>query len=223
MKLTLGTNHPHTLISRNNLGNTYRAAGRFGEAVELLEATLGLQQSTVGPDHPDTLITRDNLASAYEAAGRMADAEPLRRDAVTRRRAVEKPDRTLLAGDLAQLADVLLKQAKWSEAEPVLRETLAIRDRTTPTDWTRFDTMSQLGGALLGQHRFAEAESLVIDGYNGIKTREFAIPAPAKPRLTDAAERVIQLYTAWGNSAKAAEWKTKLGLADLPGNVFARP
>jgi eukaryotic-like serine/threonine-protein kinase len=41
--------------------------------------------------------------------------------------------------------------------------------------------------------------------------------------VSEAAERVIRLYQAWGKPQKAAEWKVKLGLADLPDNVFGRP
>ncbi len=36
--------------------------------------------------------------------------------------------------------------------------------------------MSLLGGALLGQGRYAEAEPLVIGGYEGMKAREAKIP-----------------------------------------------
>jgi FtsP/CotA-like multicopper oxidase with cupredoxin domain len=32
-----------------------------------------------------------------------------------------------------------------------------------------------------------------------------------------------EAYEAWGKPGKAAEWKAKLGLADLPADVFARP
>jgi eukaryotic-like serine/threonine-protein kinase len=80
-----------------------------------------------------------------------------------------------------------------------------------------------LGGALHGQGRYAEAEPLVIEGYRGIKARAARIPAAGKPRLPETAERVIRLYEAWGKPARAAEWKVKLGQADLPANVFARP
>jgi hypothetical protein len=31
------------------------------------------------------------------------------------------------------------------------------------------------------------------------------------------------MYEAWGKPGKAAEWKSKLGLTDLPADVFARP
>jgi hypothetical protein len=83
--------------------------------------------------------------------------------------------------------------------------------------------MSQLGGAVLGQGRYAEAEPLVVPGYEGMKAREARIPATAKPRLAEAAVRVVRLYEAWGKADQATAWKARLGMEDLPADVFARP
>src|SRR5271157_4885900 len=218
-----GPDHPATLTSRNNLAETYRAAGRTAEAVALHEATLKLCESKLGPDHPHTLRSRSNLAVAYVAAGRWAAAEPLRRDLLDRRRRATPPDSPVLADDLAGLGFNLLMQAKRPEAETVLRECLAIHEKVIPDVWSRFNTMSQLGGALLGQGRYAEAEPLVIEGYKGMKAREVKMPPTAKPRLPEAADRVVRMYEGWGQPEKAAEWKARLGLADLPADVFAAP
>ena len=196
----LGPDHPHTLASRNNLAAAYFAAGRYAEAIALHEATLKLMESKLGPDHPHTLASRNNLAVAYELLGRWAAAELRATRSLARRRKTTKPDSPFLAGDLAALGTNLLEQAKWSEAEPVLRECLAIRDKAIPDDWRRFNAMSVLGGALLGQGKYAEAEPLIVPGYEGMKARAMRIPAPATPRLPQAAERVVRLYEAWGTA-----------------------
>jgi hypothetical protein len=169
------------------------------------------------------LIFTSSFASALERLGRWADAEPPRREVLARRRETTPAGGPLLAADLAQLGSNLLRQAKWSEAEPVLREGLAIRAKVRPDDWSRFNLMSQLGGALLGQGKYAEAEPLVVQGYEGIKARAAKVPTADKPRLPEAAERVVRLYEAWGRPEQAKAWKEKLGLADLPEDVFARP
>jgi hypothetical protein len=64
----------------------------------------------------------------------------------------------------------------------------------------------------------------LLFGYEGMKAREAKIPAPAKPRLPEAGERVAKLYVAWGNAEKAIEWRKKLGLKapQIPSKVFAR-
>jgi hypothetical protein len=105
----------------------------------------------------------------------------------------------------------------------VLRECLAIREKKLPDDWLRFNTMSLLGGALLGQGRYDEAEPLITHGYEGMEVRAAKIPALSKPRLAEAAVRVVRLYEAWGKPEKAGAWKARLGLADMPADVFARP
>lgn len=72
----------------------------------------------------------------------------------------------------------------------------------------------------MDQNRHAEAEPLVVGGYEGMKSRKSTIPATRLSDLAAAATRVVSLYDAWGRPAKAAEWRKKLGLADLPANVF---
>jgi hypothetical protein len=46
---------------------------------------------------------------------------------------------------------------------------------------------------------------------------------PEAFRVRAAAERVVRLYEDWGQPEKADEWKVKLGMPDLPADVFAQP
>jgi hypothetical protein len=66
---------------------------------------------------------------------------------------------------------------------------------------------------LLKQARWSEAEPLLREAV--------AIRAKAGPDL-EAAERVVHLYEGWGRPEKAAAWKARLGMPDLPADVFAR-
>jgi hypothetical protein len=58
--------------------------------------------------------------------------------------------------------------------------------------------------------RSARAEPLLLAGYEGIKKREAKIPAQSKIRLTDALERLVQLYEAMDKKAEAATWRKEL-------------
>jgi hypothetical protein len=80
-----------------------------------------------------------------------------------------------------------------------------------------------IGGSLLGQRKYAEAEPLLLSGYEGLKARASGLPPSRKPRVPEARDRIVRLYEAWGQPEKAADWKVRVGLADLPDNVFARP
>jgi hypothetical protein len=116
----------------------------------------------------------------------------------------------------------LLRQEKWMEVETVLREWLSIQEKTKPDTWDRFNARSLLGGSLLGQGKYDEAEPLIVTGYEGMKALVQKTHPHWKPWLTEAALRVVRLYEAWGKPGEATEWKAKLGLSDLPADVFAR-
>jgi len=95
----------------------------------------------------------------------------------------------------------------------MIRECLTIREQALPDDWSTFNAKSMLGGALLGQKKYAEAEPLLLDGYRGMQTRQATIPPPGRPRLPETMERLAQLYAATGNQAEAVAWRSKLEAA----------
>ena len=103
-----------------------------------------------------------------------------------------------------------MKTHNATEAEPVLRECLVFREKAASGDWQTFDTQSLLGGSLLEQKRYAEAEAYLVTGYEGMKQRQNSIPSQDEGRLKEAADRVVQLYEAWGKPDRAAEWRQKL-------------
>ena len=85
-----------------------------------------------------------------------------------------------------------------------------------------------LGGALLGQKRYAEAEPLLVSGYDGMKRLEATIPPQGRDRLTEALQRLVRLYEATNKPAEAARWRATLAGdrtdldAGFPADPFAR-
>jgi len=220
----LGPDHPNTLTSRNNLALAYLKAGRTAEAIALHEETLKLRTAKLGPDHPNTLHSRINLAAAYGAAGRTAEAIAMHEETVKLITSKLGPDHPDTLRSRNHLANAYEAAGQFARSEPILREILAIHDKAQPDEWSTFNARSLLGGSLLGQKKYAEAEPLLLSGYEGMKAREAKILAQGKPRLAEAGERVVKLYEAWGQPEKAREWRKKLGLKapELPSNVFAQ-
>jgi hypothetical protein len=95
----------------------------------------------------------------------------------------------------------------------VLRASLGFLEKSGPGFlarlWETAGARAQLGGALLGQRKYAEAEPLLLAGYAGLKEREKALPPPDKERLPQAADWLVELYTAAGKPDEAAKWRAE--------------
>ncbi len=88
---TLGTTHPDTLTSRNNLAGAYQDAGKLDQAIILHEQTLADRERILGPRHPHTLTSRNNLAYAYKDAGKLDQAITLHKQTLADRERILGP------------------------------------------------------------------------------------------------------------------------------------
>jgi hypothetical protein len=183
---------------REMLGLAFLNLGEPAQAVKEYERAFALRQAIQGVSDPEMAACRNQLAVVYRLAGRSAEGGRL---------FDLSPNSPARASALAINGSMLLLQKKPADAELKLRECLTIRQKMQPDDWTTFDTKSMLGEALLEQGKFAEAEPLLVSGYEGMKQRQDTIPAQEKPRLTRALERLVKLYEDWGKIDQATRWK----------------
>ncbi len=212
---TFGADHAMTVESLHDLGLVLRDLGRFPEAIARLEEATAKLESVYGPDHGVTRYSLSNLIDVCERAGQIDRANALLRQAIRRAR---DGGRALapLAELRARLGQNLLKQHQPVEAEAALRESLANDGKAAGRQPMRFFTLSLLGEALLGQQRYAEAEPLLLQGYEGMKPREAPWPAAGKTRLAEAAERLVRLYEATGQPEKARAVRERLSAGKVP-------
>ncbi len=206
-KARLGPDHPETLESMNNLAGAYKANGQLARAMPLFEETLQKRKARLGPDHPDTLISMGNLGKVYVEAKKGEKAAATLVAFVDGSRKQAPKDSPRFAGLLAQVSLDLIGCGQHAAAEPLLRECLAIREKTQPDNWLTFNTQSMLGRALLGQKKYADAEPLLLAGYEGMKQRQKTIPPAGMIRLPEAARRLVQLYEATDKKDEAARWR----------------
>jgi tetratricopeptide (TPR) repeat protein len=202
----LGADHPDTLTTLGSLARVYQEAGKPNQALPLFaQAARGIEKRRFQHEYAGGIMAR--TIAAYEQAEHFDQAETWRRKwlAVVKQRAgAHSP---AYASELAGLGANLLQHEKWTDAEATLKECLAIRQKNQPDDWTTFSTLSMLGGALLGQKKHAAAEPLLVKGFEGMKERNQTIPPGGRPRLREAADRLITLYEAQGKPEEAAKWR----------------
>ena len=206
----LGENHPSTLTSMSNLTIVYRAQSKYAEAERIAIRTLDVRTRVLGAEHPDTLTSLNNLASVYRDEKKYSDAVPLYAKLAPSMLRVlgETHPNALLT--LANLADIYELDGRHVQAETVARDALARYEKASPESWTRFFVQNILGASLSGQRKFAEAEPLLLSGYEGMKKREAAMTAIDQFRMDRAGNRIVQLYRDWGKPDRAAEWASRL-------------
>jgi serine/threonine protein kinase len=201
----LAPEHPDTLMSMDNLALLYQATGRLSDALPLLEETLALQKAKLGPAHPHTLRTVCHLARALKAQGKLTEAEALLRDVVSRRKALAENYEVLALG-LSLLGEFLVETGQGKQAEPLLGECLEVLRKRLPKGHRHIAQIEcLLGKCLTSLERHTEAESLLLSGYETLKTAQGVPPATLKL----ARQCIVQLYEAWDKPEKATEWRSR--------------
>ena len=213
----LPPDHPSTLYPQTGLVLTLLRLGRHADA-ELLQrdATEQCERSQSSRRlHWRTVL--EQWVALYDAWHAAEPDQGYDAKAAAWRAKMAPED---LADYLHTGGSRLVEQGKHADAEPLLRECLKIRTELLPEDhWSIFNAMSALGAALAGQEEFAEAEPLLIKGYEQMKP-----PRASPSRKHEAIERIVTLYETWhaaepdkGYDTKAAVWQAKLPEA------FSRP
>jgi serine/threonine protein kinase len=203
----LGEQHPTTVVSMGHLASLYRMEGKFGEAETLMIQALDAGRRVLGPEHPDTLMGMVGLAHMYGLQGRYREAEPLFLKVLEARRRVLGAEHPLSVHILGELGEVILAERRYFAAGQVLRDALRMYDKTHLDHWRRYWVASMLGASLDAQGDHAQAEPLLLAGYNGMKERAGIIPADNRPSISQARAAIVRLYEAWGKPGKAEEWR----------------
>lgn len=108
--------------------------------------------------------------------------------------------------DLGQLD---LAARRYTEAEAPLRICLTISEKLQPDAWTTFNTKSLLGRAMLGQKKYADAEPLLLAGYEGMKQQEKTVPPQSGTRLPETLDRLIELSSATNRPDEVKKWQAE--------------
>jgi serine/threonine protein kinase/tetratricopeptide (TPR) repeat protein len=219
----LGIDDPDTVLCAVNLAVNYRVAERLPEAARLIDEWFPRARAKLGAEDPIAQFARETAANIYEASGQLDRVIKIWTEVLTEHRKALPPDDPRLASTLAQFGFIMLKADKPVDAEPILRECLAMREKKGADLWTTFNAKSLLGASLLGQKKFAAAEPLLIGGYEGMKQREAKIPAAAKIYLTNALERLVNLYDNWEKKDEADKWRIKLEEAKAAAKPPVKP
>ena len=202
----LGDDHPDTVTAMNSLAMAYYRRGRYADAEPLFVRALRVSRSVEGPKHPDTLITSHNLASVYAEQRRYADAEALYREMLAVGQDFQTFHPDAYASAALRFAEVLERQGKLAEAANLARQCLALPEHNSAS-YRNAKARSLLGELLAQQGQFQDAERHLLAAYEQLTAARLP---PWEVKHTDqTADRIVQMYAAWGKSEEAAAWRAK--------------
>ena len=129
-RAALGSRHPHTLTSTNNLGLLLHDKGDLAAAEPLYREAMDVKRETLGHRHPSTLTSINNLGLLLKDKGDLAAAEPLLREAmeVQRETLGNRHPSTLIS--ISNLGLILHDMGDLSGAELLYREALEVQRET---------------------------------------------------------------------------------------------
>jgi tetratricopeptide (TPR) repeat protein len=225
---TTGADDPKTLTARLRWAACLRDRIGLRYAAPHVEAVVAARRRLLKADHPDTLEACHLLADMRQRQGQIDEAMALEQgvldgacrakgdsDPFTLRLAEEILERcrqvgregSLFADAAALRGRSLIAGEEFLEAEELLRACVRVSSEKQPDAWTTFERKSLLGEALLGQRKFAEAESLLTSAYEGVRIRGKTVLSVHRMQIPEFVDRLIRLYEAWGKSDEARRWR----------------
>jgi eukaryotic-like serine/threonine-protein kinase len=184
-------------------GSLLTNKGSYAEAETMLRQSEALYREIMGEGNSSEPAIQATLGRLYFAKGEYALAETEYRKALEQMPKFFPPEHFLPISTKGGLGLTLSRLGKPSEGEPLLREALEMRKKVLPENYMIPFTESALGECLLAQKRFAEAEPLLVNGFNGMKAKL----GDRDKRTVEARQRLAKLYEGWGKPELAARYR----------------
>ena len=176
------------------------------EAASLYREALATGRSLFGETHPLVLGAKNAFASFLEARGRDNEALPLRESELAGAIAQYGENHAVTARARMGLGLNALGRGDVAGAEPQLRRALALRVKLHPAGhWRIAEASAALGQCLLRARRFEEAETLLRQGYDGLRANRDAAPQETRTALNN----LVALYESWGRPVDAARYRAQ--------------
>jgi eukaryotic-like serine/threonine-protein kinase len=215
-ELKLGSEHPHTLAALAILGVLHGRTGQPDKGISFLE-----EAYRKGQGHADLQWVGNELLTGYMKTAKTEQASRMIQELLAQARKQLPPQGPQIASALAIYGMQLVELKQYADAEPVLRECVALREKLSKESlagtsgsvlapWQVANAKSLLGGALLGQKKYADAEPLLLAGAEELQKEAKAIPPQGMGNIAEAIGRLVELYEATGNTDEAAKWRKQM-------------
>ncbi|RPI75249.1 MAG: serine/threonine protein kinase [Ignavibacteriales bacterium] len=200
----LGEKRTEVASTYNNLAFIYLDKNDFQRAEKNFTKSYNLKLELKGEDHPDIGLAINNLGAVKFKLKNYKEAKELYTKANIHLKKTLPYNHAWVANSYFWLGKTLLEMKDYKNAEINLRHSLKIREKIFPKgNFLIYIVEGELGISLLFQKKISEAEILLLEGYEGLKSIKGAKDAGTIRFL----EHLIKLYEAASNKEKVNFYK----------------
>jgi CHAT domain-containing protein/Tfp pilus assembly protein PilF len=177
-----------------------RGAGKYNEALPLIERGLEIRERLLGPEHRDVANALNNLGILYAIKGEYAKAEPLYQRALAIRERALGPEHLDVAQSLNSLAILYYRKGDYTKAELLYQRSLSIYEKVLgPEHLDVANALYNLANLYTNKGDYTKAEQLYQRSLN---IYEKAL-GPENPDVADALNSLAAICAEKGDYAKA--------------------
>lgn len=180
-------------------GKQLQGAGKYAEAVPLMERALALRREALGPEHVEVAEVLNELGDLAWSQGQYTQAEPLYQQAQALWEAALGPRHPKVATALNNLATLSLNQGQHARARELAERALAILEAAGSSHPEAANSLSTLAILHRVQGQFAKAEQMYK---RALDIREKAL-GPGHLDVAHSLNNLAFLYQTLGQLAQA--------------------
>ncbi len=204
-----GTDHPDVVTPQVNLMTLYIRNNRLAEAEALVHQVHEAELRIFGPDNPRILCHEQTLGEIRERIPDLPGAEAHYRSAMANAARLNAERSTPACIVRSNLAMLLVDAGRYDEAQTLLEEQIVNAPADSVlTKWFIFHAKSLLGEIRMAQGQLAEAEPLLKEGADGLRSTSMSPPR----RRRRAIEQLARCYDELNIASPGAGYDTKAAL-----------
>lgn len=204
-----GSDHPDVLTPQANLATLCIRNNRLAEAEALTRLVNEAELRIFGPDNPRVLCHGQALGEIRERIPDVPGAEAHYRAALANAARLNAERSTTACLVRSNLAMLLVDAGRYDDAQALLDEQLLNASPDSAlTKWCVFHAKSLLGEVQMARGQFAEAEPLLKEGADGLRSTSMA---PARRRRR-AIEQLARCYDQLNLASPGAGYDAKAAL-----------
>ena len=202
-----GEDHFQTADALTKVARALVFENKFAEGVPMLERALAIRERVFGPAHPMVASTLNELGNVQMRQDRPGEAEPYFQRMLDIYHAVYGENHFLIGIAESNLAASRMARKDYPAAEALFRQAIAMFTGTQGAGHLNTGIARiKLGRSLLRQHRYAEASTETLAGYDIVSRQA----APGVTWLVSARKDLVEAFDSLRQPEKAARFRAEL-------------